>query len=68
MLIRSGTEENLEKKKDLWKYLRNEDIHIYRKLRLGILGRSVNLRDGAEGIFLWRSIKWCRSSMGLTKG
>ena len=43
MLIRSGTEENLEKKKDLWKYLRNEDIHIYRKLRLGILGRSVNL-------------------------
>ena len=43
MLIRSGTEENLEKKKDLWRYLRNEDIHIYRKLRLGILGRSVNL-------------------------
>ena len=43
MLIRSGTEDNLEKKKDLWKYLRNEDIHIYRKLRLGILGRSVNL-------------------------
>lgn len=43
MLLRSGTEENLEKKKDLWKYLKESDIHVYRKLRLGILGRAVNL-------------------------
>lgn len=43
MLLRSGTEENLEKKKDLWKYLKDADIHVYRKLRLGILGRAVNL-------------------------
>ena len=38
MLIRSGTEENLNKKKDLWKYLKNADIRIYRKLHMGILG------------------------------
>ena len=43
MLLRSGTGENLEKKKDLWKYLKDADIHVYRKLRLGILGRAVNL-------------------------
>lgn len=43
MLLRSGTEENLEKKRDLWKYLKESDIHVYRKLRLGILGRAVNL-------------------------
>lgn len=47
MLIRSGTEENLEKKKELWKYLKNADIHIYRKLYLGILGRGVNLPGGS---------------------
>src|SRR5699024_11707271 len=27
MLIRSGTKENLEKKNELWKYLKNSDIH-----------------------------------------
>ena len=47
MLIRSGTEENLNKKKDLWKYLKNADIHIYRKLYMGILGRGVNLPGGS---------------------
>lgn len=51
MLIRSGTEENLEKKKELWRYLKSKDIHIYRKLRLGILGRGVNLPgDGGRNI------------------
>ena len=47
MLIRSGTEENLNKKKDLWKYLKNADIRIYRKLHMGILGRGVNLPGGS---------------------
>lgn len=47
MLIRSGTEENLEKKNELWKYLKSADIHIYRKLRMGILGRGVNLPGGS---------------------
>ena len=47
MLIRSGTEENLEKKNELWKYMKNADIHIYRKLRMGILGRGVNLPGGS---------------------
>ena len=51
MLIRSGTEENLNKKKDLWKYIKNADINIYSKLRLGILGRAVNL-PGAGGVSL----------------
>ena len=43
----SGTEENLEKKNELWKYLKSADIHIYRKLRMGILGRGVNLPGGS---------------------
>lgn len=43
MLIRSGTEENLEKKKELWQYLKLHDKKIYYKLRTGILGNSMNL-------------------------
>ena len=43
MLIRSGTQENLEKKKELWKYLKKKDKRLYFKLRHGIMGRTMNL-------------------------
>lgn len=43
MLIRSGTEENLTKKKELWKYLQQKDTYLFRKLRFGLLGSSMNL-------------------------
>lgn len=43
MLIRSGTEENLEKKKELWSYLKSYDIRLFHKLRNGIMGRTMNL-------------------------
>lgn len=47
MLIRSGTEENLAKKKELWRYLKTADPRVYRKLYMGILGRGVNLPGGS---------------------
>jgi glycosyltransferase involved in cell wall biosynthesis len=43
MLIRSGTEENLQKKKELWSYLKGYDIRLFHKLRNGIMGRTMNL-------------------------
>ena len=43
MLIKSGTEENLEKKRELWQYIKNRDIRVYHRLRRGILGNSMNL-------------------------
>ena len=43
MLIRSGTEENLEKKAQLWNYIRQKDIGLFMKLRYGVLGSSMNL-------------------------
>lgn len=43
MLIRSGTEENLEKKKELWNYLKEKDAYLFRRLRYGLLGSSMNL-------------------------
>lgn len=41
--IRSGTEESLEKKYELWKYLKKRDRKLYYELKWGILGRSMNL-------------------------
>ena len=43
MLIRAGEKEDLAKKKELWLYLKQKDRKIYRKLRYGVLGRTMNL-------------------------
>ena len=43
MLIRSGTKENLEKKRELWKYLKDYDLRLFWHLRNGIMGQAMNL-------------------------
>ena len=43
MLLRSGTEENFEKKQELWRYLKAKDRKLYLKIRTGLLGRAMNL-------------------------
>lgn len=46
LLIRSGTKENLNKKKELWKYIKQTDRKVYRSLRYGIMGRILSLPGG----------------------
>ena len=43
MLIRSGTQENLDKKRELWKYIKDKDIRLFHRLRRGIMGNTMNL-------------------------
>ena len=43
LLIRSGTEENLAKKEELWKYLQEKDKKLFKQLRYGIMGEAMNL-------------------------
>ena len=43
LLIRSGTDENLEKKKELWDCIKQKDSFLYMRLRYGIMGNSMNL-------------------------
>ena len=43
MLLRAGTDEALEKKRELWTYIKNKDIRLFHKLRRGILGNTMNL-------------------------
>lgn len=43
LLIRSGTEENLAKKKALWQYLRDKDKKLHFYMRHGIMGGAMNL-------------------------
>lgn len=48
LLIRSKKPENLEKKKELWLYLKRKDYKLYWKIRYGILGQTTNL-PGSSG-------------------
>ena len=43
ILIRANTEESLEKKRELWDYLKKKDGRIFFRLRYGLLGNSMNL-------------------------
>ncbi|NLG05471.1 MAG: hypothetical protein GX567_16860 [Clostridia bacterium] len=43
MLIKSGTDENLQKKRELWNYIKEKDRWMYFRLRNGILGQAMNL-------------------------
>lgn len=43
LCIRSGTAENLEVKKELWKYLKQKDKFLHIWMRNGIMGGAMNL-------------------------
>lgn len=43
LAIKSGTDENLEKKKELWQYLKKQNLPLYLRLRTGFLGQGCNL-------------------------
>ncbi len=43
LLIRSGTQEHLEMKKELWRYLKSKDGALYLYMRHGIMGGTMNL-------------------------
>ena len=62
MLIRADTEEALEKKDELWRYLGEKDGFLFMKIRYGILGRTMNL-PGKHGRKLsvagYKLAHWC---------
>lgn len=53
MLIKSGTDENLAKKRVLWTYIREKDIRLFHYLRNRIMGQTLHLPGkGGRGISL----------------
>ena len=43
LAIRSKTEENLAKKKELWQYLKAKDVRSFKKIRRSLMGNTMNL-------------------------
>lgn len=60
LLIRVGTEEALEKKQELWQYIKQKDIGMYMRLRYGVLGNSMNLPGKGGRKISVEGYKLCR--------
>lgn len=60
ILIRGGTEECLEKKKELWDYIRQKDQGLYLSLRYGLLGNTMNLPGKGGRRISVEGYKLCR--------
>lgn len=60
LLLLSEAEDNLEKKKQLWLYLRGKNMPLYLKLRRSMLGMGVNL-PGSVGrkvsLYLYKTVQ-----------
>ncbi|MBQ7839775.1 MAG: glycosyltransferase [Lachnospiraceae bacterium] len=65
LLIRSGTEEALEKKKELLTYIKQKDRSLYKKLRYGLLGNFMNLPGKAGRKISVEGYKICQKFFGF---
>lgn len=43
LAIKSKSEENFKKKKEIWKFLKEHNFKLYLRIRFGFLGQSMNL-------------------------
>ena len=48
LLMKSGTKENLAKKRDLWRYIKHKDVRLYHKLRNRMMGQITHLPGGRK--------------------
>ena len=65
LLIRSGTEENLQKKQELWEYLKKKDWVLYKRLRFGLLGQCMNLPGKGGRMISVEGYKICQKFFGF---
>lgn len=60
LLIRANTEEHLQKKKELWDYIKKKDRRLYYWLHNGIMGGAMNLPGKGGRKISVQSYKLCQ--------
>ena len=65
LLLVSGTDENLDKKKELWSYLRKKSLPMYLHLRTTPLGMALNIPGGLGRKTSVRGYKLARKIVGF---
>lgn len=66
LLIRSGEEENLEKKEELWNYIKEKDEEVYHELRSGIIGRVLHMHGRYGRTITMIAYKTARKLVGFS--
>lgn len=65
LCIRSGTDENLKKKEELWDMIRTQHPWEYRRLRRGLLGRMMNVKTAFGRWFAVQAYKIGQKVVGF---
>lgn len=65
LLTKSGTEENLQKKAELWAFIQKENPRIYRRLRRSLLGGLLHLPGPGGRAVMIGGYKVCRKIFGF---
>ena len=65
LLIKSGTEENLKKKDELWAFIEKENPRVYQTLRGRLTGRLVHLPGRAGRAVVLGAYRICRMIFGF---
>ena len=66
LLLRSGTKENLRKKKELWRYLKREHPKFYHTMRKRFLGIVTNIPGRVGRWFAVRGYKLAKKVVGFS--
>ncbi len=66
LLLRSGTKENLRKKRELWKYLKRNHPWFYRKMRRGFFGITTNIPGRVGRWFAVRGYRLAKKVVGFS--
>lgn len=65
LLTKSGTTENLQKKKDLWAFLQKENPKVYQELRHRLLGHLMHLPGKLGRTVIISGYKICQKIFGF---
>ena len=65
LLLRIGTEEAIEKKKELWDYLKKKDLVLYLRIRHSLLGRMLNMPGKAGREFAVKGYELAQKFYGF---
>jgi hypothetical protein len=65
LAIKSGTEENMAKKKELWNYIKEYNFPIWLRMRASFLGQGMNFNSKAGNKLTILSYKLAQKFYGF---
>ena len=65
LAIKSGSEENMEKKKELWNYIKETNFPIWLRMRASFMGQGMNFKSKAGNKLTILSYKIARKFYGF---